>query len=266
MSKVKIVAVIPAHMASIRFPGKILHSFFGHPMIEHVRRRALLSSGIEDVYVATCDEVIEKTIRNYGGKVIATGSHHLNGTTRVAEAAELIDCSHIILLQGDEPLLLPSFIDTIANKILANPNGDAWNGTGPIQNQEDIDRHSFVKCAIGENNKILYCFRRGPSHAEFKIQQSYIRKILGVIAFRKGFIKELVNLPASTVEGHEMIEQMRIIENGFSLTSVPFLESLPSVNEPEEADIVIKHVASSKLQQELLAQTFERLEPNAARK
>lgn len=257
MNGIKVAAIIPAHMASVRFPGKILHSFFGFPMIEHVRRRAMLSPKIDDVFVATCDDVICKTVRGYGGKVIMTGNHHLNGTSRVEEAVKQIDCSHIILLQGDEPLLLPSYIDTVVEAIQESPDGDAWNGTGPIEQKKDLDRHSFVKCAVGFNNKILYCFRRGPSHAEFSNQQRYIRKILGVIAYRKSFIKKLVKLPISVVESYELIEQMRIIENGFSLRSVEFPESLPSVNEPSEAEIVVEYVSRNKLQQELLKKTFD---------
>ena len=79
-------------------------------MVEHVRRRALLSQKINDVYVATCDNSIASVVAGYGGKVIMTGDHHLNGTTRIAEAAKKLDATHIILLQGDEPLLLPVYV------------------------------------------------------------------------------------------------------------------------------------------------------------
>ena len=104
-------------MASIRFPGKILFPFFGYPMIEHVRRRALLSKKISDVYVATCDQKIADAVIAHGGKVILTGDHHRNGTSRVAEAVTEIEASHIILLQGDEPLLLPSYVDSLVDAI-----------------------------------------------------------------------------------------------------------------------------------------------------
>ena len=140
----KIVAVIPAHMASVRFPGKILFMLNGLPMIEHVRRRALLSRAISDVIVATCDEDISSVIKGFGGKVVMTAKTHTNGTSRVAEAIRELDCTHVILLQGDEPLLLPRHIDALADAILANPNGDAWNATGPIESYEELDRHSFV--------------------------------------------------------------------------------------------------------------------------
>ncbi|MZH03428.1 MAG: NTP transferase domain-containing protein, partial [Nitrospinae bacterium] len=154
----KIFAVIPAHLASIRFPRKILFPFHGLPMIEHVRRRALLSKAISEVVVATCDEEIAEAVRNFGGKVIMTANTHKNGTTRVAEAVKDIDCTHVILLQGDEPLLLPRHLDEFAEAIISNPESDAWNATGPIDSEDELDRHSFVKCAVSQSERILYCF------------------------------------------------------------------------------------------------------------
>ena len=253
---VGIKAIIPAHMASLRFPGKILFPFFGYPMIEHVRRRALLSERISDVYVATCDQKIADAVIAHGGKVILTGNHHRNGTSRVAEAVKEIEASHIILLQGDEPLLLPSYVDSITDAIAQKPGGDAWNGTGPIETIEEIDRHSFVKCAVAPDDHIMYCFRRGPSHAPIEQQQTYIRKILGIIAYRKDFLQKLVQFRPARTEISESIEQMRIIENGHRLISVPFEESLPSVNEPDEADIVIEYMKNKAIQRTLLFQTF----------
>ena len=248
----KIIAVIPAHLASVRFPNKILFPFFDLPMIEHVRRRALLSQSIKDVYVATCDDEIESIIKSYGGRVIRTSNKHKNGTSRVAEAIKNIDCSHVILLQGDEPLLLPRHIDKLANEILCNKEIDSWNATGQIQNIDELDRHSFVKCAISESERILYCFRRTPSYSKFKNQLEYIRKILGLIAFRKDFLLNLTSKNSTRIEEFEYIEQMRIIENNYVLKSVPVAPSLPSVNEPEEADIVLDYINKNDEQKLIL--------------
>jgi 3-deoxy-manno-octulosonate cytidylyltransferase (CMP-KDO synthetase) len=252
----KTVAIIPAHLASERFERKILFPFLGFPMIEHVRRRALLSGKINDVYIATCDNEIAEVVKSYGGNVIMTGDHHINGTTRIAEAAHQIEASHIILLQGDEPLLLPSFVDMMAGAIIEAPECDAWNGTGPIYASEELDRHSFVKCAVNQQDQIMYCFRRSPSYAKFEEQQKYIRKILGIIAYRKAFLEHLVTLPQSQTEFYESIEQMRIIENGYSFQSVTLGESLPSVNEPHEADIVLDYIRTNDVQRDLIKKTF----------
>lgn len=248
----KIVAVIPARLASVRFPRKILYPFHGLPMIEHVRRRALLSSAVTDVIVATCDEEIAAVVHGYGGKVIMTADTHTNGTTRVAEAIKDVDCTHVMLLQGDEPLLLPRHLNSFANEIVKNPKVDAWNATGPIVDEEELDRHSFVKCAIGRGERILHCFRRSPCYSDSEQQKEFIRKILGIIAYRKDFLLELTALPESTIERCESIEQMRIIENGYTIKSIPVESSLPSVNEPVEADIVLKYIESNVEQKALL--------------
>lgn len=247
----KIVAVIPAHMASVRFPGKILFPFHGLPMIEHVRRRALLSQAVSEVIVATCDTVIAEAIRNYGGKVIMTSDAHRNGTSRVAEAIKNIDCTHVILLQGDEPLLLPRHVDELAKSIQASGKNDAWNATGPIENEEELDRHSFVKCVTSKTGRIMHCFRRSPSYSDFNQQKVSIRKILGLIAYSKEFLLQLTSLNESPVEIAESIEQMRILENDFSLQSVPVSPSLPSVNETHEAQIILEYLMNDSEQKDI---------------
>jgi 3-deoxy-manno-octulosonate cytidylyltransferase (CMP-KDO synthetase) len=253
----KIVAVIPAHLASVRFPRKILFQIHGLPMIEHVRRRALLSPAIADLYVATCDEEIAAAVRGFGGKVIMTANTHSNGTTRVAEAIQSIDCSHVMLLQGDEPLLLPRHLDVFAQVIESDAAGDAWNATGPIEHADELDRHSFVKCAITRTGRILHCFRRSPGYSAFEKQQTFIRKILGIIAYRRDFLLELTRLPPAVIEQAEFIEQMRILENGFGLKSVPVSPSLPSINEPQEADIVLNYLRDNDEQRELLEKVLK---------
>lgn len=253
----RVVGIIPAHLASIRFPRKVLHPFSGLAMIEHVRRRALMCPSLADVYVATCDDEIDTIVSSGGGKVIRTGNHHLNGTSRIAEAVQSIDATHIVLLQGDEPLLLPRHVEALARSMLRHPDAQAWNATGDIRAPEELDRHSFVKCAIGADDRILYCFRRSPSTAPFEIQITYIRKILGLFAFTRGSLLGVAAAPRSVVELNESIEQMRIIENGALLVSVPVDVALPSVNEPQEAEIVEDAIRDDPEQQALLRQVLE---------
>ena len=91
-SDISAVAVIPTHLASVRFPRKILFEIDGLPMIEHVRRRALLCSSLERVVVATCDDEIASVVTSCGGDVIMTSPQH-KMEHRVAEAVNNIDCS-----------------------------------------------------------------------------------------------------------------------------------------------------------------------------
>ncbi len=186
-----------------------------------------------------------------------TANTHKNGTTRVAEAIKDIDCTHVMLLQGDEPLLLPRHVDALAEAMRSNPGGDAWNATGPIESPEELDRHSFVKCAVSQSGRIMHCFRRTPAFSSFEQQQGFVRKILGIIAYRKEFLMKLTSLPSAPVELAEFIEQMRILENDYRLQSVPVAPSLPSVNEPHEADVVLEYIRQDPEQKGLLSKVLE---------
>ena len=91
LQEIKIVAIIPVHLASVRFPRKALLNIKGIPMVEHVRRRALLSFDREDVYIATCDDEIAKHINGIGGNSILTSASHTRATSRTAEAMQIIE-------------------------------------------------------------------------------------------------------------------------------------------------------------------------------
>ena len=247
-----IVAVIPARLSSSRFPRKVLFPILGLPMVEHVRRRALLSNAVTDVFVATPDKEVADLIRGFGGRVIMTSDEHLNGTTRVAEAVASIDCSHVLLLQGDEPLLLPRHMDLFAKAIAVNQIGEAWNATSQIEKADELDLKSFVKCTVSASGKIQYCFRRTPYFSTFEVQRSFVHKMLGIIAFRKDFLIQLTSFFPSVVEKAESIEQIRIIENGKNLQSVLVFPSLPSVNEPNEVELVLEVLRQDFEQQAIL--------------
>lgn len=248
----KIAAIIPARLKSSRFPNKILLPIHDLPMIEHVRRRALMCSALSEVVVATCDEEIADVVRANDGRVIMTADSHINGTTRIAEAATQVDCTHVLLLQGDEPLLLPRHVEALAQAIIAEPEVGTWNLIGALESEDELDRHSFVKCAIAAPHEILYCFRRSPNFSDFATQKTFVRKMLGIIAYRKDFLLRLTELPASPIERAESIEQMRILENGFGLSYVEVSPALPSINEPGELQEVLDCLSVDREQQVLL--------------
>jgi 3-deoxy-manno-octulosonate cytidylyltransferase (CMP-KDO synthetase) len=252
----KIAAIIPARLQSTRYPNKILLPIHGLPMIEHVRRRALMCPSLSDVIVATCDQEIADVVSSNAGRVIMTSSAHINGTTRAAEALAQVDCTHVLLLQGDEPLLLPRHLDSLVQAIVAEPLVDTWNLIGALDSPEELDRHSFVKCAIAAPHKILYCFRRSPYFSVFSTQRNFVRKMLGIIAYRKDFLQTINSLPASPIEKAESIEQMRILENGFGLSYVEVAPALPSINEPGDLQEVLDSLSVDCEQQTLLKAIF----------
>lgn len=221
-------------------------------MIEHVRRRASFSQVFSDVIVATCDLEIANLVKSYNGKVVMTSNTHVNGTSRVAEAVKEIDCTHVVVLQGDEPLILPNQLKIFNDAIKQDPAICAWNATGEIDDKSDLNKHSFVKCIVTQEGFIDFCFRHYSNLSTKKKHAKVIRKILGIIAYRKDFLQEIVAKPPSLYEKKELIEQMKIIDNGYKLKSITITPTLPSVNEPHEINIINEWIVQNDSQKKLL--------------
>ncbi|HEX6715713.1 MAG TPA: NTP transferase domain-containing protein, partial [Pyrinomonadaceae bacterium] len=123
----RIVAVVPARMASSRFPGKPLASLHGLTMIEHVFRRAKLCRQLDEVYVATCDAEIRDVAQGFGAKVIMTSPSHERATDRVAEAVEHFAADIIVMIQGDEPMITPEMIESALDPLRADSSTSCVN-------------------------------------------------------------------------------------------------------------------------------------------
>jgi len=252
MKEIKIIGIIPSHLDSVRYPKKIIKNIYNVPMIEHVRRRAKLSKNLIEVYVATNSEIISNIIKNNDGKVVITKKKHHNGTSRCSEAIKNIDCTHAIIIQGDEALLLPRHINKLTKKIFENPEIKVWNAVGDLKNKNELDKKTFVKCSIQSNNKINYIFRRSPAFSPFDSQKKYIKKILGILAFKKNTLIQYPRIKKSIVEKQEFIEQMSILHNNIDIYSVNMSPSLPSVNLKKEVNEIYDFIKNSKEQKKIL--------------
>ena len=113
---IKLIAVIPAHLASVRLKRKVLIKLFGLPMIEHVRRRVVNSNIFDEVIVASGDDEILNIVKSNGGSTIKTFKKHKNGTSRVAESLKDFNYSHVMIVQGDEPLVKKEHLYTREDK------------------------------------------------------------------------------------------------------------------------------------------------------
>jgi 3-deoxy-manno-octulosonate cytidylyltransferase (CMP-KDO synthetase) len=250
----KLAAIIPARLASTRFPRKVLFEFNGVPMVEHVRLRAEISEVFDaGVYVATCDQEVFDIVGKNGGLPIMTSIEHQNGTSRVAEAVEGIDCTHVVVLQGDEPLLLPRHLKEFAMEVKKNPEYHVWNGVSDIYEYDDFSNETIVKCAVNKHNDIVFCFRGKPFVSSLDIQSQYVKKMLGLIAFKKESIKEISNHTADILEINEGIEQMRAIGLNYKMKSINLGESFPSVNIPSDAEIVSQQMICNKDQVKIMS-------------
>jgi 3-deoxy-manno-octulosonate cytidylyltransferase (CMP-KDO synthetase) len=152
----KVIAVIPARMGSSRFPGKPLKKILDLPMVEHVRRRALLCPSVNEVVVATCDQEIIDVVSQADGKAVMTSDKHERCTDRVEEAVRQSSADIIVVLQGDEPLLGRDVIDRLIAPFKADENIVCSNLISVIKDENDLDDRDIRNSRVGR----LYAYFR----------------------------------------------------------------------------------------------------------
>ncbi len=253
MTPTRIAAVIPARMASKRFPGKPLLMVRGLPMVEHVRRRALLCKRFSDVVVATCDREIEQVVLRHGGKVVMTSPTHPAATDRVAEAVQSLQCTHVVNVQGDEILVLPKDLERMAAGIEENPSAPAWNAVARLEEAGELADPSVVKCVLSSSGAILFCSRNFSALGE-KLGPGWgpVRRVLGILAYRRDFLERYLTLARTPLETAESIDQSRILEHGIPLLSIPFTRGYLGINEQREVEVVQATIKQDPHQQAVL--------------
>jgi 3-deoxy-manno-octulosonate cytidylyltransferase (CMP-KDO synthetase) len=211
----RIIAIIPARLGSVRFPGKPLAPLLGRPMIEHVFRRTSMCGEVAEVYVATCDEEIKEAVAKFGASVIMTSPAHERASDRVAEAAERIHADVVVMVQGDEPMVTPEMISAAVAPILNDRSIECVNLAHRITNREEYLDPNTIKVVMNGANDALY-FSRAPVPAIDSAQLDLISvfKQVCVIPFRREFLREFAQLAQTRLERAESIDMLRVIEHG----------------------------------------------------
>ena len=226
----KIVGMIPARMASTRFPGKPLTRILGLTMLEHVYRRSRLCSALEDVVVTTCDEEIRAAVAAFGARVIMTSDRHERAAERVAEAAGQSDADVVVMIQGDEPMLRPEMLDELVAPLRADP---AIHCTNLMLNVDEADARNpdQVKVVCDVNGNALYMSRE-PLPTPHSGRASRWWRQIGLIAFRRHFLARLMALPPTPLERVESVDMLRALEHGLPVRMVPTQHTTYPVDMP----------------------------------
>ena len=214
-------AIIPARYASTRFPGKPLALLGNKPVIQHVYEQA--SSVLSEVWVATDDDRIREAVEKFGGRVVMTRADHKSGTDRIEEAAEKTgtQADVVINIQGDEPFVQPSQIKTLMQLF---DNADTQIGTlgKHFENIEAVNNPNSPKIVTDKQGFALYFSRsvipyiRGAQDNEWLSHFPFL-KHLGLYAYRREVLHEITQLPQSSLEIAESLEQLRWLENGYRI-------------------------------------------------
>jgi 3-deoxy-manno-octulosonate cytidylyltransferase (CMP-KDO synthetase) len=246
----KCIAVVPARMASTRFPGKPLVEIAGLPMIEHVRRRALLADGIDEVVVATCDTEIADAVKAAGGMAVMTADTHERSTERVAEAMELLEGEVVVVAQGDEPLLLPGDLELVASPFHEREGVESVTLLSPLEGKADFANPNIVKAVCDQQGYIML-YSRAPIPYFQKEGQGPVYRETGIRAFQADFLQTYVNLPETPFERIEAVDMMRLREHGHQVIGVVTDGVTLGVDHLEEVERIERELRDNPLQQKL---------------
>src|SRR2546426_407916 len=248
----KIVGIIPARMAASRFPGKPLASLAGRTMIEHVYRRASRAKHLAEVYLATCDQLIYDAVSGFGGRPLMTADTHVRCTDRVAEAAEAVVADFVVNIQGDEPMIHPDAIDHLCEAALANPDLPCVNLGNVITREEDFRNPNQVKAVCDREGNALYMSRQPVPTTKVWGSTQVVRQ-LGMIAFRRDFLRTFSALSPTPLEQAESVDMLRAIEHGYRVRMVLSPHESFGVDTPEDLRVAEGRLARDPLAVELFA-------------
>ena len=229
----KILGVIPARFASTRFPGKPLIDIGGKTMIRRVYEQAKKATSLFDVIVATDDKRIYDEVQSFGGKVMMTVSHHQNGTERCAEVAANTDADVVINIQGDEPFIHPEQINRLAS-LFADAKCSIGTLIKVCNDKALLEKPSIIKATVNKNFQALYFSRSVIPYLRNTDSDITYYKHIGIYGYRVETLKEIVALKPSPLELAESLEQLRWLENGYTIqTAITEYESI-AIDVPED--------------------------------
>lgn len=235
----KAIGVIPARWGATRFQGKVLANLLGKPVIQHVWENAKKAKTLDDLIVACDDERIMKAVVGFGGKAVYTSPEQPSGTDRLAEVVNPIDVEIAVNIQGDEPLVKSIMIDSLVIALQNEKSAQMATIIKKIEDGEDeLKNSNVVKVVVDKNGYALYFSRYAiPYNRTGEIDEKkrpVYYKHIGLYAFTKDFLFTFRNLPKSSLEEAEKLEQLRALENGYKIKTVETKLDTVGIDRPED--------------------------------
>ena len=229
----KILAVIPARYDSQRLAGKVLASIGNKPMVQWVYEAAVNSKVFTKVVVATDSQLVADRVIDFGGEVEMTSSSHSTGTDRVAEVATRYpEFSVVVNVQGDQPFVTSQMLQELVTPYLEGESPEMTTLACPL-NPDGYSDPNVVKVLCGQKQQALY-FSRSPIPFYRNPIEVPVFHHLGLYAFRQDFLETYTQLPSTPVEQCEGLEQLRVLEHGYTIRICQTANGVVEVNTAED--------------------------------
>lgn len=237
------LAVIPARYASSRYPGKPLVPIAGRPMIEWVYGAARACPAFDAVVVATDDERVAACVHGFGGAVELTGAHHETGTDRVAEVAARYPSMDVVAnVQGDQPCVSAAMLATLLQPYAKGRQPPMATLACPLDLATGYNDPNTVKVILNQRGEALY-FSRAPIPHFRTSGEAPVYHHLGLYAFERRFLATYHQLTPTPFERCEALEQLRVLEHGFSIAVSITPDAVPEVNTPDDVALAEAYLA-----------------------
>ena len=218
--------IIPARYGSSRLEGKPLLKANNKPIIQWVWEKAKSCPMVDRVIVATDDERIYNACKKFGAEVEMTSTKHKSGSDRIAEVANRHpEIGYIINLQGDEPLIEQANIELVIKGVKEDANADISTLVREIKDADEVNNPNLVKCVFDFNNYAMY-FSRSKIPYERNSGKSKIYGHLGIYGYKREALFKMTQLPQTTYEMAESLEQLRALQNGMKI-KVAIVDNIP---------------------------------------
>lgn len=219
--------LIPARLASTRLPGKPLADIAGLPMVVRVAQRAATAPGASRALVVTDSESVVAACDRHGVQSLMTRADHVCGSDRLAEACELLalaDDAVVVNVQGDEPLVSPALVASVAALLHARPEASIATAACPIAEWSEYHDPNAVKVVLDRSSRALYFsrspipfFRDAADAATHALPEPPPLRHIGLYGYRAGFLRAFPTLSVAPQERAEALEQLRALWHGFSI-------------------------------------------------
>src|SRR5258708_2010684 len=233
--------IVPCRLESTRFPRKLLHPIKGKPLVLWVAERIAAQAPDYPLWLAVDHELLPECIEGAGFRAIMTDVSHPSGTDRIAQANRTVRASYVLNAQADEPLVTAGQLNALARLI----QGDCPMATlcAPFKRVVDFYNVNQVKVVISQTGRALYFSRSRMPYSRdlgLTVDDAWVaanpcRKHLGLYAYRADFLEKFATLPPGKLEQIEKLEQLRVLENGYSIAIDVTDDPTIGVDTPEDA-------------------------------